>query len=423
MKNFTFLLFFLFTQVQLNAQKVASFEDLNLKSESWLNGSDGLGGYNSNGFTIKNQYNKQWGSWSGFAVSNRTDTKTRGYANQYSSIAGTGANGTKTYSVCYVSGVSEITFNESVIEGLSITNSTYAYWSMKEGDAFSKKFGGVTGTDPDWFKVTIEGHTAKGDTTEGIEVWLADYRAKDSENDYVVNQWQWVDLSGLGKISKLTFKLSSSDTGAWGMNTPAYFCIDQLNYRDKPPYIKKPVETVTENNILKQNFQVILDDVFADDDNPASEIVYKITANDNPTLAKATIDYIPSGNKTIPALDVMMTLKRTGIANIEVSATSNGRTVKHTIGIIASHPVYASENKASSLKVWPNPFANNLNIEIPESSNEIYMISAAGQVIKKIQSSRGRFVKIEGLENTKTGNYIILVKTGKNSYVQQVLKQ
>jgi hypothetical protein len=38
-----------------------------------------------------------------------------------------------------------------------------------------------------------------------------------------------VDLSSLGEVAELTFSLSSSDVGAWGMNTPNYFALDDLS--------------------------------------------------------------------------------------------------------------------------------------------------------------------------------------------------
>jgi len=44
-----------------------------------------------------------------------------------------------------------------------------------------------------------------------------------------VKDWEWVDLSGLGLVDMIEFSLSSSDTGAYGMNTPAYFFIDNFN--------------------------------------------------------------------------------------------------------------------------------------------------------------------------------------------------
>ena len=44
-----------------------------------------------------------------------------------------------------------------------LTNTTYAYYTMLNGNRFAKKFGGASGADPDWFKLTITGKNASGD--------------------------------------------------------------------------------------------------------------------------------------------------------------------------------------------------------------------------------------------------------------------
>jgi len=115
------------------------------------------------------------------------------------------------------------------VSGTYVTNTTYAYWSINDGDAFSKKFGGEDGNDPDWFKLTITGKDAGDKATGTVAFYLADYRFEDTSRDYIVDQWTWVDLSPLGEIAGLEFVLSSSDEGDWGMNTPAYFALDHLN--------------------------------------------------------------------------------------------------------------------------------------------------------------------------------------------------
>ena len=45
---------------------------------------------------------------------------------------------------------------------------------------------------------------------------------------YVISQWTTVDLSPLGNAASLQFTLASSDTGAFGINTPTYFALDNL---------------------------------------------------------------------------------------------------------------------------------------------------------------------------------------------------
>ena len=115
-----------------------------------------------------------------------------------------------------------------ILDGAYFTNSVYAYGSMIAGDQFAKKFGGPDGTDPDWFLLTITGYGAGLEPTGSVEFYLADFRFPDSQDDYVVTDWTWVDLSGLGRVHALGFDLTSSDVGDYGMNTPSYFAMDEL---------------------------------------------------------------------------------------------------------------------------------------------------------------------------------------------------
>lgn len=171
--------------------------------------------------------------WSGWVYSNHTDTSTAGLGNQYSAYAGSGYGGSANYAVAFV-GPSDITLAAPTrVGGAYFTNTTYAALSMRDGDGFAKKFGGASGNDPDYLKLTIsgfDGAQAKGQ----VDFWLADYRFADSGKDYIVKDWTFVDLSALGQVSRLSFQLSSSDNGPWGMNTPAYFAMDNLTAVPEP---------------------------------------------------------------------------------------------------------------------------------------------------------------------------------------------
>ena len=241
MKGLTALLFALCFFVTGSADAIVSdFEEFTLDGESFYNGSDGAGGFQSGDAFFNNYYNSDYGSWDGFAYSNITDTETRGFLNQYSAITGSGVDGSQNYAVSY-EGFMEpptITFTDPTsVTGAYFTNTTYAYWSMKEGDAFSKKFGTpvdangeIDGTGgKDWYLLTITGKDSAGATTGTVDFYLADFRSDDDTKHYIINQWTRVDLSGLGEVQTLEFSLSSSDMGDWGINTPAYFAMDDLN--------------------------------------------------------------------------------------------------------------------------------------------------------------------------------------------------
>jgi hypothetical protein len=213
------------------------FEDLGLGSESHWNGQDESGSFQSGPVFFENVYTTAWDSWHGFAASTHTDTTTPGFGNQYSAYPGTGASGSTSYGLFYDNSFEDarlILPESEVTEGMQITNTTYAALSMLNGDAFAKQFGGPSGDDPDWFKLTIHGYDDVGATTGSLDFYLADYRFSDNALDYLIDQWTWVDLTSLGDVKELGFALDSSDYTGGFMNTPAYFALDGLRVVPEP---------------------------------------------------------------------------------------------------------------------------------------------------------------------------------------------
>ena len=220
-------------------QIVANFEDLSLTAESFFNGADGTGGFASAGIHFSNDYDSQFGSWSGFAYSNRSDTTTAGFFNQYSGFTGSGAGNSANYGVAFISGfgsMAKITLPEpTTVDQMSITNTTYAALSMLQGDAFAKKFGGATGNDPDFLRLAIHGRDANGAPTGSVDFFLADFRFSDNSQDYVIDEWVDVDLTGLGaNVKWLEFEIETTDVGMFGANTPLYFALDNLTVQPVP---------------------------------------------------------------------------------------------------------------------------------------------------------------------------------------------
>ncbi len=226
---------------------VSSFEDLSLAPDSYWNGSDGSGGFQSGNAYFYNSYT-DWGggfySWYGFAYSNMTDTTTPGYGNQFSAITGGGVNGSDAYAISYnnldyAGGTYDVIPNtvffmgadrNTTISGVYVTNTTLTYYAIKDGiktqyGYFPEPFG-----EGDYFKLLIQGIDQYANLTEPVEFYLADYTSDNQDDWYIVNTWEWVDLTSLGNIIGLTFTLESSDVSAsFGMNTPAYFALDDLN--------------------------------------------------------------------------------------------------------------------------------------------------------------------------------------------------
>ncbi len=242
-----------------NAQTVSDFEGQTLSTNSFWDGSDLSGTHVNlvfyNSFTdgdaiFPNVFDTTFGaafaSWSqGFAFSSMTDSTTAGFTNQHAARTAIGVNNSNNYGIA-----NQDDFNgvfptlkltgaaaNNTVSGLYITNTTYAAISMRDGDFAGKVFGdsldangAVDGTNgEDWFLLTIKGYTGGNLTTDSVNFYLADFRFANNAQDYIVTDWNWVDLTSLGAVDSLTFVLTSSDVGAFGINTPTYFAFDNLN--------------------------------------------------------------------------------------------------------------------------------------------------------------------------------------------------
>jgi len=234
---FTFIAL-IFATTPIARATTVDFEDLAVPPAGYYNGSDSAGGFTSRGVQFNNTYDTTFASWAGFAYSDTTDTTTPGFGNQYSAIAGSGAAGSPKYAIGYDDGFNPaplITLPSGASPvSMMITNTTYAYLSMKNGDQFAKKFGGPTGNDLDWFKLTILGLNNANQQTGFVDFFLADFRFPDNTQDYILNTWTPVDLSPLAGASKITFAMTSTDNSFGFMNTPAYFAMDNLVLTPEP---------------------------------------------------------------------------------------------------------------------------------------------------------------------------------------------
>jgi|GEM_PF-1741684 len=239
------------------------FEDIQLDSDSDVRaviGDDGMALAEafiaSSGVQFSNE-NAPWGFSGGFLISNRTDTVTPGYdptigdfgavVNDSSSFAGGGAgegddnfaigfgflDGLDATSLDQLASLPHVVLPEDQkVVAAQITNTTWAGLSMLNGDGFAKVFGGTSGNDPDFFRLTVYGSEDGVPLSESVEFFLADYRSENNDEDFVLNEWQRVDLTPLSSADRLYFNLDSSDVGDFGMNTPAYFAIDDIELNE-----------------------------------------------------------------------------------------------------------------------------------------------------------------------------------------------
>jgi hypothetical protein len=221
------------------AQTVATFESLSLAhADTFYTNFTASGtdvGFDNGLARFPCVYDTSWGGiWQeGFAYSNITDSVTSGYFNQYSTKAGIGHAGSEKYAVAYcydpISNSNEIVVKLTgaavgyPVKGFYVTNNTYAYNSMRDGDGFARKF-----HNGDWFQLVVKGYYHGAMKTDSAGFYLANYLHPDSNDNYILRTWEWVDLEPLGRVDSLVFTLRSTDNSSFGMNTPAYFCMDDF---------------------------------------------------------------------------------------------------------------------------------------------------------------------------------------------------
>ncbi|MBR5393730.1 MAG: DUF4465 domain-containing protein [Bacteroidaceae bacterium] len=227
---------------------VATFEELEVPADGHMSVSteedDERTEFVSGDFEFATGCMHDWDYWYWFGYANRTATQFESLDDQWNNVVGGGYDGSANYGVAFAAefnGPCEVSLlsGPAVVPGFYITNSSYAYNSLTGGDPYAKRF-----DKGDWFKLTITGYDADNEVTGTKDYYLADLR--DEATAYIINDWRYVDLTSLGEVAKISFALSSTDNGDWGMNTPAYFCFDNFGAEGTEVLPEKNVVFVSE---------------------------------------------------------------------------------------------------------------------------------------------------------------------------------
>lgn len=223
----------------------ATFENLYLDSEGYWTGfnmPNKFESFVSGSYLFENFATTEYGGyWGNFGYSNRTATTfsmDNYVADQFNVVTAGGRGNGGNFVVAYPQGGSiEVMNNDQgdKIAGFYITNTAWVESAILNGDGMS---GTTSYGEPyaagdgfrkgDYLYVDVIG-VHDDDTKDTVRVYLADYRSDDDAAHYYIKQWQWVDLSTLGTVETITFRMASSRANDWGMTTPAYFAMDDFN--------------------------------------------------------------------------------------------------------------------------------------------------------------------------------------------------
>ena len=230
------------TTLTTHAQTTVTFDTFTLAADTFYQDAASTD-FSFGEATFRYDYSS-FGYWSGgTSYTNKKDTVFTAqtvspyYANLYSCIPGVAFTGTQ-YATSQSGAIITFSNNTTAVNGFYVTNTTYAWKAIKSGNMFSRRFGDTTGTHttpsipqgtyPDWFKLSVLGYRNGVELNDTVKFYLADYRAAGTISDYAVKNWQYVNCTLLGQVDSIKFELTSSDVGAFGINTPTYFSMDNF---------------------------------------------------------------------------------------------------------------------------------------------------------------------------------------------------
>jgi hypothetical protein len=172
-------------------------------------------------------YYASWGFGGGFTYVNYSNKVDPGSSN-LSATTGMGKSGsiyltsnTSSFTPARITNLKSDTYK---FAGAWVTNSTYAYLAIKDGnDGWD---GLIPFASGDYFTLTAKGYDRSGNSIGKVDFYLADFFH--SGKSYIVDTWVWMDLTPLASAKYIEFEMSSTDNNNGYMNTPSYFCIDDI---------------------------------------------------------------------------------------------------------------------------------------------------------------------------------------------------
>ena len=212
---------------------VIGFENATLNADGfWIGNTEGtpFDNWGSTGYACQYEeagiafpvnYTPDWASWSGFAISSRTQTTYETLTpDQYNSTVGK-AHGGNNYCIVQTYGESLDFETPVTIKGFWYTNTAWVVDAILNGDGMSPgKF-----EAEDYFKCVLYPTPSNG-LAGG-----ARYEIDLAKDGGYVKEWKYCDLSNVDafkNISSLSFAFEGSKTNNWGLTTPAYVCIDDV---------------------------------------------------------------------------------------------------------------------------------------------------------------------------------------------------
>ena len=345
-------------------------------NNTWLHNilSEGYGSwcYWSGGHAISNYNTGDIADYGGF------NTQLTVYKKGVSGLSRTGGghNGSNNFAVHYgyadnsgyglgADALPALTFAdgpERVIDHMYVTNTTYALNCYIDGNGLTAKIG-----PDDWVKLVATGYDTKGAKTGETVIYLC------NGPDNIVMDWTKWDLSGLGKVAKVTFNVTGSSDNGYGFSQPAYFAYDDVAVRFEKAGADIPATGVTLDKTelsLTEGESATLTATVEPENATDKAIVWTSSDNAVATVENGVVTAVKAGTATITAV--------CGSAKAECTVTVTAAPagpISVKVGT-AAYPVKPVDGQAGKYHTAV-PYGSDVTVTIDADASAFFMITDA----------------------------------------------
>ena len=243
--------------------------------------------------------------------------------------------------------------SEHVIDHMYVNTTTYLLSCLVNGNGLTAKIG-----PDDWVKLVATGYDTKGAKTGETGIYLC------NGPDNIIMDWTKWDLSGLGKVAKVTFNVTGSSDNGYGFSQPAYFAYDDVAVRFEKAGADVPATGVTLDKTtlsLTEGESATLTATVEPENATDKAIVWTSSDNAVATVENGVVTAVKAGTATITAACGSAKAECT----VTVSAAPAGP-ISVKVGT-AAYPVKPVDGQAGKYHVAV-PYGSNATIEVKDAA-------------------------------------------------------
>ena len=252
--------------------------------------------------------------------------------------------------------------SEHVIDHMYVNTTTYLLNCLVNGNGLTAKIG-----PDDWVKLVATGYDTKGTKTGETGIYLC------NGPDNIIMDWTKWDLSGLGKVAKVTFNVTGSSDNGYGFSQPAYFAYDDVAVRFEKAGADVPATGVTLDKTelsLTEGESATLTATVEPENATDKAIVWTSSDNAVATVENGVVTAKSEGTATITAA--------CGSAKAECTVTvtaAPASPLSVKVGT-AAYPVKPVDGQAGKYHVAV-PYGNDVTVTIDADASAFFMITDA----------------------------------------------